>query len=385
MMISSSRYAFMVIKVFTALAVFCSQASANQPKIKHLDIAIAGGFSGSGDVSASPYGVQLRQGVELALELNKLDLEGRGLKIHLKEYDIADTAGGAPASAISIKNSSAIAVIGYPFSSDALMAAPIFQKAGISLISPGASVDRINSFGKSVKSVAATNSEQGAILARLAWDKGAKEILTVAVMDCAYCQDLAKGFNKAFELFGGKIKSEGILSTDKDFSQLTKKLSHKKFDAIFLPNYEIVNSELVTSFSKAKMDPKFYLGGDGWGLVSTAFQAKPVKAYVLGHWHQSLTLPEAKRFRANYKNKYKSEPSDMGVLAFNSMQLLIQGLLNSKRLTRDGLVAGLNKVNSFTGALGKVSIKNEKQTRKNLLLEYTGTEVKSRVLRGAPL
>jgi branched-chain amino acid transport system substrate-binding protein len=375
------KYLFILL---TALAFLGTHEAYAKPAI-NVPIAIAAGFSGSGDVSASPYGVQLVNGVQLSLEWNKERLAKNNLNIELIDYDITADVNGVLKTAQDIAKSKAIAVVGYPFSSEALAAAPILQKAGISFISPGASVDRLKTMGRGVRAVAISNSEQGEVLASLALKKGARSVLIVMASDCAYCQDLQKSFTRTFKGKGRKIQNIEVLSSEIDFTKLASSLKGNTYDAIFLPNYEIINNHIITSFDRAQIVPKFYLGGDGWGLTSAAFQAKPTKAYVIGYWHRDLKITEAQKFRSMYYEKYNTEPSDMAVLAFDSMQLLIEGLLKTTSLNRDGVEAGLKNVTHFIGALGQVSTFKKNSFRKNLLLEYSGLEVRPSYLEGAKL
>lgn len=200
----------------------------------------------------------------------------------------------------------------------------------------------------------------GKTLAQIAWNRlKVRKAAIVTAADCAYCVDLAQGFEREFTALGGEITvRKNVLETDKDFSSVVDALKRnpsKTYDAILVPNQELNSALIISAILKAGINKPF-LGGDGWGDVGDEFFSvigdSKLTGYSVSHWHPDLKSPRSNKFVKDFQKQFEKKPNDTAVLAYDSMMLLIDALSHAKELTRQGLEDALNGIKEFDGITG---------------------------------
>lgn len=338
-----------------------------------IEVGLASNFSEPTASSSNPFGDYFRQGIQLAIKNKEAELNEKQIQIKLKEFDYGTKHARVLEAAKAATSSSVIAVIGYNLSSDALLAAPIHQKAKLPFITPSATADRVGTFGPYVHQACFDNAFMSKTLAKIADEKlKARKVTMIVAADCAYCQDLAHGFKKEFyKLFRVEPNEILTLEAETQFDSLIQKVRAQRPDVILLPNQELLSARVIAAFSKAGIQVP-YLGGDGWGNVGDEF-AKIVgdldfRAFSLTHWHEDIDTETSKKFIKDYTQAFRKKPNDMAVLAYDSMRLLIQAILQAPTLTRDGVETSLNRIKAFEGVTGSFVYSGKRSPEKSLVL-----------------
>ncbi len=336
-------------------------------------IGLASNFSEPSSSSSNPYGDYFRNGVRLALDHAQASLKKRGLTIALEEFDYGTAQIRVRDAATRAAASNVIGVLGYNFSSHALLAAPIHQAAKLPMLTPSATADRISRMGPFVHVACFDNGFMGGTLARVA--KGrlkAKRAAVVVAADCAYCQDLARAFEGEFTRDGGTVtvRSE-VLESDKDFSTTIDQLKKAQFDVVLIPNQELNSARIISSLLQGGIHKPF-LGGDGWGNVGNEFFAvlgdQNLEGFSVSHWHPDVAASRSRRFVHDYKECFKKMPNDTSVLAYDATLLLVDALLSAKTLTREGLDAALGEIRQFEGITGAFRFRPGEAPAKSMVL-----------------
>jgi len=336
-------------------------------------IGLASNFSEVSSSSSNPFGDYFRDGVTLAVKDAKAKLEKKGLKIVLKEFDYGVSDARVLDAAKRAGESDAIAVLGYNFSSHALLAAPVHKKAGLPMLTPSATANRIASLGSFVHQGCFDNAFMGETLAQVAAGRlKAKKAAIIVAADCAYCTDLAEAFSKEFTRGGGEISvSIPVLQEDKNFEAVFQKLKATPHDVILVPNQELLSARIIANLSDLGVSKPF-LGGDGWGNVGREFfsivGAKKFAGYSVSHWHTEERSKASKNFVSNYIKEFKKEPNDTSVLAYDSMSLLLQAVMGAKANSRVEIENSLSEMKSFTGVTGKFIFRSDRAPKKSLIL-----------------
>lgn len=359
------------------MAVLMSPAAnAAEATKKDVHIGLASNFSEPSSSSSNPYGDYFRNGVRLALVDATSKLAKAGINIVLDEFDygtnqvrVLDAARKAVASPV-------IGVFGYNLSSHALLAGPIHQAAKLPLLTPSATADRIGQMGRYVHMNCFDNRFMGQALASVAWNRlKAKNVAVIVSADCAYCMDLAKGFENEFQTLGGSITiKKQVLESDHDFTSVVKALKEApvgSFDAILVPNQQLTSAQIISAVLKADIHTSF-LGGDGWGNVTEEFFAflgkENINGFSVSHWHADLKTKRSKKFLKDFNDKFKKHPNDTAVLAYDGMLLMIEALLKAKEFTRDGLENSLSSIKTFDGITGRSHFMSGRAPIKSLTL-----------------
>ena len=331
-------------------------------------IGIAANFSSMSDSTSNPYSNYFRNAINMAIEDNKVALQKIGIELTIQEFDYGDDKKKVIETAYDAVNSKVIGVIGYIYSSDVFMAGPIFEKNKLLLVTPTGSADRIEELGRFVRRTCFEDSFQGKSLANYAFQKNnIKKIGIVSVSDCAYCQSLSSAFRKQFEFLGGKVLIDAsVLSTDSDFSKVINQFKNQNVDAILVPNYEKTSASIISALVDGKITPKYWLGGDGWGnsldLFHKIIGLRSYRALTVSHWHPEVKTQKSISFSKAYLKKYNKSAIDTAVLAYDAANLMIQAILNSKKLDREGLINSIEGIKTFGGVTGKLNYPNHKRT-----------------------
>lgn len=341
-----------------------------------VSIGLASNFSELSTVSFNPFGGYFRDAVHLALKNRQNDLLKQGIEIKLKEFDYGANDAKVIEVVRSAINSDVSLVVGYNYSSNALLAAPLHVKAKLPMISPSASANRLGTFGSYVHLGSFSNSYMAESLAKLAKTKlKFQKALIIPAVDCAYCVDLSQAFERHFSYLGGEIvKRSPILQDDKDFSEVLKSLKYYDFDFIFIPNQELTSARIISAFVNAGINKPF-LGADGWGNEGKEFfsvlKGKKFIGYSVTHWHPKLNTAKSKKFVNSYLSSFKKLPNDTSVLAYDSMNLLIDVILATPKRTRHDLEKALSAVKEFDGITGHYIFKPHQAPQKDILILKT--------------
>lgn len=336
-------------------------------------IGLASNFSEVSSSSSNPFGGYFRDGVTLALEKAKPLLDKKGISLKVQEFDYGVSDAKVLEAAQKAVASNAVAILGYNFSSHALLAAPIHQKAGLPMLTPSATANRIGSLGSFVHQGCFDNDFMGETLARVAIRRlKAKSAAIVVAADCAYCTDLARAFETEFKKAGGTIAvSVPLLQDEKNLQPVVEQLKNKKFDVVLVPNQELSSARIVSAILNAGINKPF-LGGDGWGNVGQEFfgilKNQKLTGYSVSHWHPDVTSKLSKEFVASYKSEFGKMPNDTSVLAYDSASLLVDVILRSQSLTRKGIEDAFNKTKTFSGVTGKFVFQPKRAPLKSLVL-----------------
>jgi branched-chain amino acid transport system substrate-binding protein len=326
--------------------------------VETVPIGIASNFSEPSRSTSNPYGDYFRNGVRLALSDAAPALEKRGLRVELQEFDYGTSQVRVLQAAKQAAASNVIGVVGYNFSSHALLAAPIHQQAKLPMLTPSATANRLGQITPYVHTACFNDAAMAQALAGVARNRlRATRAAIVVDADCAYCQDLAHAFENEFIRAGGSItvRSE-VLEKDTDFTATIAKLKAADYDAILVPNQEAVSSaRIIAAVMRAEIHKPF-LGGDGWGDVSSEFfsvlgDLRP-DGYSVSHWHSDYDTAKSRKFVRDFKARFGKLPNDTAVLAYDATRLMVEAILKAKERTRTGLETAFSELRKFSGVTG---------------------------------
>ena len=364
-----------------ATLIICSLISAATAHAidKVVTLGLASNFSDVSTSTSNPFGDYFRDGVNLALAQSGEKLKQHGISVITQEFNYGTEAVMAGRIAGEAAKSSAIAVLGYNWSSHALIAAAIHQQSKLPMISPSASADRLGRMGRYIHTECFDNSFMADGLARVAVEKlNAKTAGIVVGSDCAYCRDLADTFKRQFEKLGGHVIVElPILRTDKNFDVAATKIKSVNPDVILVPNQELVSAQIISSVLRTGLRRPF-LGGDGWGDVGAQFfqilNGQPLTGYSVSHWHPDLKDATSRKFIADYRNKFGKNPNDTSVLAYDATKIFVEALIQAKIKDREGLEDALNHMTHYTGVTGSFKFQVDRAPIKSIVLLKNGTD-----------
>lgn len=352
------------------LLLIALTALAPVAEARIVKLGVASNFSEISESTYNPYGNAFLNAVTLALRDQDAALKKANIQIEIVKFDYGDNPINVLTQAEKAAASDIVGLVGYGWSSQALLAGPIHDKANLAFITPSATADRVTTF-KSAYSACINNSSMGQDLAKLATTTlHTKKVAIITAKDCAYCQDLSTAF-KANIGSSMVLKEFGVLNDQTDFEDIKHQVKDFNPDTVLVPNQENLSGRIIKSIIEVGLTPTF-LGGDGWGtdgeLLFKVSGLKNFKAFSISHWHPSLKSPKSRAFVAAYHKSFRLAPNDSAVLTYDAISLAITAIIRDKVSSRHDFAASLSKIKNYEGVTGKFKYQNSRVPQKDLVL-----------------
>ena len=211
----------------------------------------------------SMFGIDISQGVALALEMS----DGfEGWEYELVAEDTGGSGeGGAAVANKMVTDPTVVAIAGHIFTDSSAAAIPIYEKAGIPMMSPSATNPLLTALGSSVfNRLAFTDAAQGASAADLLFNF--LGITKVALMHdgSGYGQGLADEVQANFEAFGGEVVAyEAIVPGEADYVAPLSAVAAAEPEAVYFGGYAADAIVMVNQWAQAGLDGVLFFGCDG--------------------------------------------------------------------------------------------------------------------------
>lgn len=352
-----------------------SATLSNSPAMeKTIRIAIIGPLTGL------PVGVESTLHPASRFAIRRLNERGgiQGTPVELLEFDSKSTPLGARGAAEQAVSAGAVAVVGGWYSSNAHAMAETLQRAGIPMISVGATHPNVTRTGDYIFRVNYIDSFQGSALARFAYEHlRARRAVVLTDIGCSYSPYLSDVFIEQFGQFGGQVLWRGeYLPSGAGFKSLIQELARHPADLIFLPGYEKDSAEIVLEARTAGIATPF-LGGDGWLTSMLDFGGEAVKGgYYAKAWHPQVHL--ASGLRAEYDAwvaEHGPVERDLTLLTLDACHVLAVAMEAAESLTPRAIRDSLASLSGIEGLTGTYTFNSHGDPSKPLvILRLTGPE-----------
>ncbi|HEY3310163.1 MAG TPA: branched-chain amino acid ABC transporter substrate-binding protein [Anaerolineales bacterium] len=312
------------------------------------------------------FGVDISQGSKIAItdagELN-------GFKFELAAEDDGGTAeGGAAVANKFVSDPTFVAIAGHIFSGATGAAMPIYEKAGLPMMSPSATNPALTQSGSKVfNRVVFTDAAQGKFAATYIHDT--LKVTKIAVLHdgSPYGQGLAQVTNDEFTKLGGEVLAfQAITPGESDYSSILASLASKQPEVLYFGGYVGEGVVLVNQMKQAGLTKTIFFGDDGtFGqdfLDRTAANGE-------GAYSTSLipaSTPAKDKFDADYLAAYQTPAGKLSPYtwtAYDATAVLIAAIKKVAVLGADGnlyiprqaLVDAVRGTKDYTGLSGKIS------------------------------
>ncbi len=338
--------------VVVILILFLPQVS---PLFALEPIRIGAIFSQTG--IAATHNEPLISMVQLAVEDINLSGGINNVPIQLILLDNQSTPIGATIAAEEAVRRKMTAVVGAHWSSHSIAMAPILQKAGIPMISPGSTTPNITRIGNYIFRACFLDSFQGRAMARFAHeDLEAKSAVIVRNIDEEYSIMLAEYFKESFVNLGGKVLLDlEYRGKAVDFADSIRKVKNHRPDVLYLPGYTRDSGLFIKQARSMGLDTVF-LGGDAWDEVEN-FAGKAIEgSYQSAPWHPEVHFPKSSYLQDLYRRKLHRTIGNMSApLGYDAVQLLANAIERAGTTSRTAIRDALAATSKFPGATGIIT------------------------------
>jgi branched-chain amino acid transport system substrate-binding protein len=325
------------------------------PAIAAEQVKIGAVFSETG--IAAIHNAPLIEMVKLAAE--EINNEGGllGNPVRLIMLDNKSTPIGSKLAAEEAVRLGVAAVIGAHWSSHSLVLAPILQKTGIPMISPGSTNPKVTQIGNYIFRVCFIDSFQGQAMARFAYaNLGARKAVVLKNIDEEYSIKLAEYFMNAFKQIGGKVLLDGSYRGKAvDFSAVLEKTAKLAPDVVYVPGYTRDSGLLIKQAVSLGVKATF-LGGDAWDEIYKYAGEAIDGSYHSAPWHPDVPFPSSIHLKKIYRNKYDMQIENMSApLAYDAFMVLATAIKRAGTLNGDRLREAIAETRGFQAATGIIS------------------------------
>jgi ABC-type branched-subunit amino acid transport system substrate-binding protein/tRNA A-37 threonylcarbamoyl transferase component Bud32 len=347
-----------VIEIGVMLPLNGTAAEASEPIKNGVQLAI--------EQANSRPGVTLDDGTTYSFEMRVLDHAVNGKHDLKKAEEDAKTL---------VSRSDVMAVVGPYNSSVAKAILPIFNTAGLPIISPSNSLVDLTKleFAKQYRPtgsltyfrLSATDDLQGWMAAEYMYDT--LNFRSIHILDDGepYGIGLADAVEARFTGKGGQAEHYGSVLDISTYLGVTSQMPHPDalfYGATFPTGLQTARKQMLDS---GRNIPLF--GGDG--MKESQFFTSTINAVIAFQNHtgevvsdsyatvpaaDAANLPEAKQFLVDYRNRFKSEPlGAYSANGFAATNIIIDAIKHAGKKDRDAVRKAIDE-NSFQGILGDI-------------------------------
>ena len=337
------------------------------------------GFLGALTGDVAMFGKPTLEGMKMAAE--ELNAAGgvNGKKIEIVEADNrGDKQEGASVTQKLISRDNVVAIVGDPTTGITKVAAPIAQKAGVVLLSAGATGPGVVENGDFIfRNTLLDSVAIPACIDFFAKDLGYKKVAIVTSDNNDYSVGLSQTFRDAAKGKGIEIVAdEKVKDGDKDFSAQITNIKAKKPDVIFYSGYYTEAALMMKEARKQGLKANIF-GGDGLfspKLIELGGAAVEGAMSALGFSPEQAT-PETAKFIEAFKKKFNgAEPGLFDAQGYDGVMMIADAIKRANSTDPKVFKGEIAKTKNFKGVSGTITIRENREPIKSplALLEVKG-------------
>ena len=289
------------------------------------------GFFGALTGDAANLGINIKNGAELAV--NQYNEKNADCKVTLVTFDSQGDPSIAPGLAQkAVTDKKLVGIVGPAFSGESKAADPIFEKAGLNLISASATNPALSENGwKTFHRILGNDATQGPAAAKYMKDILKVEKAFVIDDSSEYGKGLADIVRK--DLGAMVVGSDAIQQKQTDFSGTVTKVTASKAPAVFFGGYYAEAALLVKQLRSAGYTGTFVAAD---GVKDDGF-IKAAGAAAEGAIVTCPCLPpdQAPEFATAFKKAYNSDPATYSAEAYDAANVFLAAIAAGKSASAD--------------------------------------------------
>lgn len=307
--------------------------------------------------AAAADGLSTSNSAELAVSLinAKGGIDGR--LVELVKYDDAlDTKQAVNIAQKLTTKDNVVAVVSGSYSGPTRVAAPIFQEAGIPMLSGYAIHPDVTNSGDFIFSQSFSGAVQGTAGASVAVDLLKAKRISIIAVDIDFGKQLAESFTAYATAHGAEIVSlDKFAMADTEFAPVMTKLKEQiKPDLIYIANYYGHGAEIARQAKKLGMTTQI-LGTEG--IDSFQFLeiagADAEGVMLTTNLNRDSKSESTQAYIKQYTEKYKIIPDMVGASVYDAFEVLFKVIdeVGTDPIKMKDAIKGLKDFETVTGKL----------------------------------
>ncbi len=316
------------------------------------------------------YGNDFKRSVTMVVD--RINRTG-GVRGQRVELVISDSRGDPKESVMIaekfVANPDIIAEIGDFSSSSCMAAAPVYERANMTQLSPTSSHMGFTKKGRNMFRVVATQGYEGPYNARWAVKELGKKRLATIYINNDWGVDANKYFTAEARKLGAEIVAEeAFVPGEKDFTAILSKLKRLKPDLIYLPTFYADAAAILNQARRMRFRPVVMANSSLFSQKTIELGGKAVEGILIpANYFSADPRPAAREFTLLYQAAYGSVPNQFAALAYDAANLMIAALQMVGTGDRAQVRVGLESLRGFQGATGSISYARGHDPEKELV------------------
>jgi branched-chain amino acid transport system substrate-binding protein len=288
------------------------------------------GFFGALTGDNAALGINIRNGVQLAL--NQYAATNPSCKVTLAPFDSQGSESVAPGLAQqAINDKQVVAIVGPAFSGESKAADPLFNEAGLPIVTPSATNPALADNGWTIfhRAVGNDNSQGPAAAAYI---KNNLKATKVAVVDdkTEYGKGIADIVRQ--ELGSAVAFNDSVPQQTQDYSSTVTGAKSAGVSALFYGGYYADGGRLLKQMRDNGLDATF-VSDDGSldaNLIKTAGAAAAEGAYLTCPCAPTSSVQNGAKFIADYKAAFNADPGTYSTEGYDAANVILQAIKAGK-------------------------------------------------------
>ena len=312
------------------------------------------------------FGIDISQGATIAVK-DAGQFEGFSFELVAQDTQGAPEGGAAVANKLAT-DPTVVAIPGHIFSGSTEAAIPVYEKAGLPMLSPSATNPPLTSLGSKVfNRIAFTDAVQGQFAAEYLYNKLGFTKIAVVHDGGAYGQGLADVVKAEFEKLGGEVVGyEAITTGEQDYRATLSVLASKNPQALYFGGYVAEGVVLTNQMKQSGLENVVFFGCDG------TFGSEFIEKTGLngeGAYSASVIPPESEakvKFDATYLADYGVPAGSLSPYTWSGYdsaaaliakvkEVAVKGSDGSLYVPRGALVTAVRTMKNFVSITGDIT------------------------------
>jgi branched-chain amino acid transport system substrate-binding protein len=313
-----------------------------------------------GDAS---YGIDISQGAKVAAT-DAGEFQGFPFEIDVED-DFGNAEGGAAVANKLIADPTVVAIAGHIYSGATAASIPVYEKAGIVMMSPSATLPSLTTTGSKVfNRIVFTDAYQGKSSANYLYTKLGIKNLAIMHDGSDYGKGLAEIVQKEYTALGGTVVIfQAITPKETDYTAPLAAVAAKKPEAVYFAGYTAEGSIIANQMKQTGLEKALFFGCDG--TYGEDFLNR-VGANGEGAYAVSLTpsdSPEKQKFDSEYLAAYGKAAGTLTPYTWNGYDaaavlihviesVAVKGSDGNMYVPRGTLVEAVRSLKDYKGLTG---------------------------------
>jgi branched-chain amino acid transport system substrate-binding protein len=322
------------------------------------------------------YGEDMRRGAELALEqLNAAKaIPGATLTLQVEDSK-GDPQEAANVAQKFVAEGDITAVVGDFSSTACLAAAPIYQRAGLIMITPVASHPDITKTGNYIFRDTPIAAAECRAVTSWAKQLNFKKVAVIGRND-DYGRVYGQIFRQQAEAYGATVLGEEYIAADtQDLKPLITGMRAKQPQAVFLALFQVEAALLFRQSKEMNFKPTFMSGA---GLFNpqllTLARSAANGLLLVSTFFPGSDRPQVKAFVAAFKAKYHVVPSKFSAHTYDSVGMVVHAIAAAGSTDRAKVRDALAATKDYKGITGDISFDKDREVTYPLLRLWVQNE-----------